>query len=118
MLPRKKLIQCFTCKNNIACWGLTDDIELGRSEKEFYPDHKKFLNSIDQMREQYGSLHIGEYFGMISSLFMRTLREDGDVSRRDVYSLICVLAAMCNTSNEDWTCPDEEDNFRYEAREI
>jgi len=35
MLPREKLKQCFTCKNNLECWGLTEDIQDVKLKKHF-----------------------------------------------------------------------------------
>lgn len=119
MLPRTKLIQCFTCEHNLECWGLLEDIPLGRNEKEFYPDNKKLMKQLNKLPES-GSLNIAEYYGMISALFMRTLRFDREVKRRDVYQLISVLCACCNTDDDSWVCPaedlEDEDNFMYEPR--
>lgn len=119
MLPRDKIIQCFQCENNLACWGLLEDIPLGRNEREFYPDHEKLMKELNKLPSNK-SLNIAEYYGTISALFMQSLRFDRVVDRRDVYQLISFLCAQSNTNNDSWTCPvndpEDDDNFSFVPR--
>lgn len=121
MLPRKKLIQCFTCKNNLACWGLLEDIPLGESEKELIPTHESVLGSFRNLEDE--NVNLGEYFGIFSMDCLKTLRYDKTAYnnfRRDVYQMVFLLAALANSSNDGWVCPEEDEtderNFVYEER--
>ena len=118
MLPREKLIQCFNCKNNLACWGLLEDIPLGKSEKDFIPQHSSVLASFKNLDDEI--VNLGEYFGIFSMDCLKTLSFDKTVSRRDVYQLVFVLAALVNSSNDGWVCPREdytdEHDFEFEEK--
>lgn len=119
MQARPKLIQCFSCKNNLNCWGLVDSVQSGRNEREFYPDHEKLMKLINKFPEN-GPLNIAEYYGMISALFMQALRFDRVVIRRDVYQLISLLCALCNVESDTWFCPgeinDSDEKWIYEGK--
>jgi hypothetical protein len=119
IIPRSKLIQCFTCEYNLECWGLLEDIPLGKNERDFYPDKEILLGVIDGL-DKDGKLNIAEYYGMISALFLHSLRFDHEVKRRDVYQLISLLCGSCNTDNDSWVCPaedpEDDDNFMYVPR--
>jgi len=117
MLPRDKLKQCFNCKNNINCWGLNEDIPLGKNEKESSIQCKGLTFLISRYMEDQ-KCNIGEQFGILSAGFLQTLRSDKESPRRDVYQMIFVLAALANTTNADWVCPAEdeksEEKWNYE----
>ena len=119
MLPRLKLIQCFTCKNNLDCWGLKEDIPLGRNEQDFIVDKDLIIQCINDLSKDE-ELNAAEYYGIISGLFLQALRFDREVKRRDVYQLISVLCASCNCDDHNWACPAEdekdEENWSYEPR--
>lgn len=119
MLPRRKLIQCFSCKNNLECWGLHEEIQLGAKDREMIIDHDEFIQKINEFLREEG-LSIGEYFGMISALFISNLRCDGEVKRRDVYQLLSVLYGTCNVNDDSWVClvddTMDEGNYSYEER--
>jgi hypothetical protein len=107
MLARQKLIQCFTCKNNLPCWGLDLDIPHGKNIRECSIQSQaltifiaKYLGDDD--------ISIGEQYGILSGWFMQSLRSDGITTKRDIYQLICVLGALCNTSDDTWVCPGED----------
>lgn len=118
MLPRQKLKQCFTCQNNLECWGLLEDIPLGKNCRDFSISSQALTVFIAQY---FGDedISIGEQYGILSGGFLQTLSSDGVVTRRDVYQLINVLCALCNTSDDTWICPGEdpadEKTFVYEA---
>jgi hypothetical protein len=117
MLPRDKLIQCFTCKNNLACWGLNEDIPLGVNERDFSIPTKALTFLISKNMDEECS--IGDQFGMFCIAFLKTLRHDDTATRRDVYQLVSVLAALANTPNDGWECPGEDpenkERFVYEV---
>lgn len=117
MLARQKLIQCFTCKNNLPCWGLDEDIPLGKNNRECSIQYQALTVLIAQYFG-VGGLSVGEQYGILSSGFMQSLRSDGIATKRDIYQLICVLGALCNTSDDTWVCPgedaDDEKTFVFE----
>lgn len=118
MLPREKLKQCFTCKNNLECFGLLENVPLGKNCHDFSINHLALKKFID---EYLGGdeVSIGEQYGIISAAFLKTLMSDGVATRKDIYQLICVLCALCNTSDDTWICsgedPGDEKTFVYEA---
>ena len=107
MLPRLKLIQCFNCKNNIECWGLNEDIPLGKNEREYSIPTKALTFLIAQNMESE-ECNLGEQFGMFCAAFLQTLRYDSKSKIGDIYQVINVLRALSNTSNDHWYCPGEE----------
>lgn len=113
MIPRLKLQQCFMCKNNIPCWGLDKDLPMGTDSREF-SIKSQALNALVVNYVGDQELFISEQFGMISAAFLQTLKSDNvfDKSslKRDIYQLICVLCAFCNTPDDTWTCPGEDQN--------
>lgn len=120
MLPRLKLIQCLTCKHNIACWGLDEDIPLGKNELEYSLPTKAFTYLIAKNMEPE-ECNLGEQFGMFCAAFLQTLRYDGKSKIQDIYQIINVLCALSNTANLGWYCPGEgskheENGYVYEER--
>jgi len=107
MLARQKLIQCFTCKNNLECWGLDEVIPLGKNNREYSIESHALVIFIAQ---HFGDddLSIGEQYGILSGRFMQALRGDGMATKRDIYQLINVLGALCNTDDNTWVCPGED----------
>jgi hypothetical protein len=121
MLPRKKLIQCFNCMNNIECWGLNEDIPLGLNERDNALSAKALTLLIANYLENE-EVSAGDQFGILSMAFLQTLRFDGKSPRREVYQVLSVMAAMVNSSNDDWHCSGEGPNpevngFVYEEKE-
>lgn len=119
MLPREKLKQCFTCKHNLDCWGLLEDIPLGKNSRDFSIS----LQALTVFISQYigdNEISIAEQYGIISAGFIQSLQTDSPFLKRDVYQLINVLCALCNTSDDTWICPgeDKEDKneFVYQER--
>jgi hypothetical protein len=119
MLPRLKLIQCFNCRNNIECWGLNEDIPLGKNEKESSIQCKGLSFLISRYMEDQ-NCNIGEQFGILSMGFLQTMRYDKESPKRDVYQMIFMLAALSNSANDSWVCPEEDEkddaNWSYEER--
>jgi hypothetical protein len=118
MLPRENLKQCFQCKNNIECWGLNEDIPFGLNEREnsIKPDALSFL----LVQNMGNDLNIGEQFGILCMGFLANIRADEKATRRDVYQLLSLLCAICNTPNDGWHCPAEdplsEEKYSFEKR--
>lgn len=119
MLPRLKLIQCFTCKNNLDCWGLKEDIPIGLNEKEKSIQCKGLSFLISRYIDDQ-NCNIGEQFGILSMGFLQTMRYDHETPMRDVYQMVFLLAALSNSANDSWVCPAEdeksEEKWTYEER--
>jgi hypothetical protein len=119
MLPRLKLIQCFNCKNNIKCWGLNEDIPLGKDENAYSISTKAltFLISKNMSGEE---LSIKNQFGMFCAAFLQTLRYDQESDLREINQIVNVMCACSNSQGVDWKCPGEseqtEENWIYEVR--
>lgn len=115
MLPRTKLIQCFSCKNNLACWGLLEDIPLGKDENVYSIPTQALTFMIAQNMD---GLSIKEQFGMFCAAFLQTLRYDQKSDLREICELVNVLCALSNTISDAWLCPGEvtENDFMYEPR--
>jgi hypothetical protein len=107
MLPREKLIQCFLCENNLECWGLIEDIPLGINSRDVSISQQALTVFISQYLG-VNDISIAEQYGILSAGFIQSLRIDNDSLKRDVYQLINVLCALCNTSDDTWICPGEE----------
>jgi hypothetical protein len=120
MIPRLKLIQCFTCKNNLECWGLKEDIPLGLNERTAALTPRAF-DVISKEISKDESLSIGDQYGILSMMFFQEMRFDKQIVKRDVFQIIFMLAALSNSTNDDWVCPAEDpesdESFVYEARE-
>lgn len=119
MLPREKLIQCFSCKNNLDCWGLKEEIPLGINEHENALTPEAMRLFIQEVGKE--NLNMGEQFGIFCMIFLQELRADNVIVKSDVYSLIHLLAAFANSSNDGWICPGEDPEYSekwiYEPRE-
>lgn len=119
MLPRLKLIQCFTCKNNLDCWGLKEGIPLGKDENA-YSIPTKALTFMIAKNMNEGELSIKEQFGMFSAAFLQSLRYDRESDLREINQIVNVLCACSNSSGMDWRCPGKNENseekWTYEAR--
>lgn len=119
MLPRLKLIQCFTCKNNLDCWGLREDIPLGKDENAYSIKSKSLTFLIANSMED-GKLNIKEQFGMFCAAFLQTLRYDSDSDLREINQIVNVMCACSNSSGMDWRCPGEDEKsdekFVYDER--
>ena len=119
MLPREKLKQCFTCKYNLNCWGLLEDIPYGKNSRDFYI----IVQALTVFISQYvgnNDISIAEQYGILSAGFIQSLQIDNPYLKRDIYQLINVLCALCNTSDDTWICPGEdnedENKFVYTER--
>ena len=119
MLPREKLIQCFKCKNNLACWGLLEDIPLGKSENA-YSIPAQALTFLISKNMENEKLSIKEQFGMFCAAFLQVLRHDENSDLREINECVSVLCALSNASGESWLCPGEygdvDENFVYEEK--
>ena len=117
MLPRQKLIQCFTCKNNLGCWGLLEDIPVGVNEKTKSIPSKALTFFIAKNFEK--TMSVGAEFGSLCGCFIATLKANSDSIERDVSQMVSLLCAICNTPNDGWMCPGEdpvgEKTFVYEV---
>ena len=107
MLPRPKLVQCFTCENNLNCWGLNEEIPPGVNERNYSIPTQALTFLISQNMDKEWT--IGDQFGILCMAFLQTLRADKTSHRRDIYQLISVLAALSNTPNDGWVCPGEDE---------
>lgn len=109
MLPREKLIQCFSCKNNLDCWGLKEDTPLGKNENE-YSIKSKALTFLITKNMDDGKLNIKEQFGMFCAAFLQTLRYNQESDLREISQIVNVLCACSNSQGTDWRCPGESEN--------
>lgn len=97
---------------------MNEDIPLGKNARDFSIISQALTVFISQY---FGDeeISIAEQYGIISGGFLQTLKFDNELSKRDIYQLINVLCAMCNTSDDTWICPGEgpgdEKTFVYEA---
>lgn len=105
MLARQKLIQCFTCKNNLPCWGFDVDIPLGVNEKTKSIPSKALAFFITNNFEK--TMSAGAEFGSLCGCFISTLKTNSDNIERDASQMVSLLCAICNTSNDGWMCPGE-----------
>lgn len=119
MLPREKLIQCFKCKNNLACWGLLEDIPIGKNENAYSIPTQAltFLISKNMENEKFS---IKQQFGMFCATFLQVLRHDEKSDLREVSECVSMLCALSNTSGDSWLCPGEcegvDEKFVYEEK--
>lgn len=115
MYARGKLHQCFGCEHRFECWGLLENIPLGKNEKTQGISLFRLLKYLFKLRKGYGRLTACELYGILSYTL---LSEIGNTkpSRRDTYQCVFMLAALSNSCNDGWECPgdsDVEEGFIY-----
>ncbi len=108
MYARDKLHQCFGCAHRFECWGLLENIPLGKSEKVLFISKLKTVKFVIKHVLKGGKLTLGEFYGILSLSIMASLGVNKP-NRRDVYQCIFLMAALSNSSNDGWECPGESE---------